>query len=130
VIDYMKEDFTRTGETWNVIFDAVGKQSFKRTKDSLERGGSYLATDGFRNLLLALWTARFGDKKVRFQIPPRYSKADLHVLKEITETGNYRPVIDRRYRLEDVVDAARYVATEQKTGNVVLTISGSTYEGP
>jgi NADPH:quinone reductase-like Zn-dependent oxidoreductase len=124
VIDYTRDDFTKIGETWDVIFDAVGKESFKRTKDSLKRGGNYLATDGFRNLLLAQWTSRFGDKKVRFQIPPRYTQKDIFFLKELTEAGNYRPVIDRRYRLEDVVEAARYVETEQKTGNVVLTVGG------
>ena len=124
VIDYTRDDFTKIGETWDVIFDAVGKESFKRTKDSLKRGGSYLATDGFRNLLLDQWTSRFGDKKVRFQIPPRYTQKDIFFLKELTEAGNYRPVIDRRYRLEDVVEAARYVETEQKTGNVVLTVGG------
>ncbi|HTD64583.1 MAG TPA: NAD(P)-dependent alcohol dehydrogenase, partial [Verrucomicrobiae bacterium] len=56
VIDYMQEDFTKKGETYEVIFDAVGKHSFRRCRGSLKRGGSYLATDGLRNLILALWT--------------------------------------------------------------------------
>jgi NADPH:quinone reductase-like Zn-dependent oxidoreductase len=123
VIDYTKEDFTKNGERYNVIFDAVGKHSFKHSKGSLKPGGVYLATDGFRNLLLALWTARFGDKKVRFQLPPRWAKKDILLLKELIEAGKYRPVIDRCYPLEDVVEAARYVETEQKTGNVVLTVT-------
>src|SRR2546421_7177710 len=106
------------------IFDAVGKHSFRRCKGSLKRGGSYLATDGFQNLILALWTSRIGDKKVIFSIPPRYTKKDVLFLKELIEAGRYRAVIDRCYPLEDVVDATRYVETEQKTGNVVLTING------
>jgi NADPH:quinone reductase-like Zn-dependent oxidoreductase len=122
VIDYLKEDFTRNGQTYDFIFDAVGKHSFKRSKGSLKRGGKYLATDGFRNLLLGVWTSRFGAKKVVFQIPPRYAKGDILFLKELIEAGKYRAVIDRSYPLEQVVDAARYVETEQKTGNVVLIL--------
>ncbi len=124
VIDYTQEDFTKNGQTYDVIFDAVGKHSFRRCRGSLKRGGSYLATDGFRNLMLALWTSRIGDKKVMFSIPPRYTKKDVLFLKELIEAGRYRAVIDRCYPLEDVVEAARYVETEQKTGNVVLTING------
>jgi 2-desacetyl-2-hydroxyethyl bacteriochlorophyllide A dehydrogenase len=123
VIDYTQEDFTKNGQTYDVIFDAVGKHSFKRCKGSLKHGGIYLATDGFRNLALALWTSRFGDKKVRFQLPPRWAKQDILLLKELIEAGRFRPVIDRCYPLEDVVEAARYVETEQKTGNVVLTVT-------
>jgi len=124
VIDYTQEEFTRNGESYDVIFDAVGKLSFRRCRGSLKRSGSYLATDGFRNLILALWTSRIGDKKVIFQIPPRYTKKDVLFLKEIIEAGSYRAVIDRGYPLEDVVEATKYVETEQKTGNVVLTIDG------
>jgi NADPH:quinone reductase-like Zn-dependent oxidoreductase len=122
VIDYTQEDFTKNGQTYHVIFDAVGKQSFKRCRGSLEPGGMYLPTDGFENLVLALWTPRFGDKKVVFQIPPRQTKQDVHFLKQLVEAGKFRPVIDRTYALEDVVEATRYVETEQKTGNVVLTV--------
>ena len=71
---------------------------------------------------MALWTARLGDKKVVFSIPPRYTKQDVLFLKELIEAGKYRAVVDRCYPLEDVIDATRYVETEQKTGNVVLTI--------
>jgi NADPH:quinone reductase-like Zn-dependent oxidoreductase len=124
VIDYTKGDFTKNGQTYDVIFDAVGKLRFKGCKDSLMQGGRYLATDGFRNVILGLWTSRFGNKKVIFQLPPRYTKDDVVFLKEIIEAGKYRPVIDRCYPLEGVVEAARYVETERKTGNVVLTIAG------
>ena len=122
VIDYTQEDFTKNGQTYHVIFDAVGKHSFKRSQGSLEPGGVYLPTDGFENLVLALWTPRFGDKKVVFQIPPRQTKQDVLFLKQLVEAGKFRPVIDRTYALEDVVEATRYVETEQKTGNVVLTV--------
>ncbi len=123
VIDYTREDFTKNGEKYDVIFDAVGKHAFRRCRDSLKPGGVYLATDGFENLILALWTSRIGDKKVLFSIPPRYTKQDVEFLKELIEAGRYRAVIDRSYPLEDVVEASRYVETEQKTGNVVLTVS-------
>ncbi len=116
VIDYTKEDFTKNGQTYDVIFDAVGKHSFRRCRGSLEPGGIYLPTDGFVNLLLAVVTPRLRGKKVLFQIPPRQTKQDVLFLKELIEAGKYRPVIDRRYPLQDVVE------TEQKTGNVVLTI--------
>jgi NADPH:quinone reductase-like Zn-dependent oxidoreductase len=121
VIDYTREDFTTNGQTYDVIFDAVGKHSFGRCRDSLNPGGIYVATDGLHNLLLAQWT-RFGDKKVIFPIPPRYTKQDVLFLKGLLEAGQYRPVIDRRYPLAEVVEASRYVDTEQKTGNVVLTV--------
>ncbi len=124
VIDYTQEDFTKNGQTYDVIFDAVGKHSFRRCRGSLKRGGVYIATDHLQNLVLALWTARIGDKRVLFPIPPRYTKKDVLFLKELIEAGKYRAVIDRCYPLEDVVEATRYVETEQKTGNVVLTING------
>ena len=124
VIDYTQEDFTKNGQTYDIIFDAVGKHSFRRCRGSLKAGGAYVATDGFRNLFLALWTSRVGDRKVLFPIPPHYTKKTVLFLKEIIEAGNFRAVIDRRYPLEDVVEATRYVETQQKTGNVVLTVSG------
>jgi len=125
VIDYTAEDFTKNGETYDVIFDAVGKHSFSRCRGSLRRGGCYVATDGLRNLFLALWTSRIGDKKVLFPIPPHYTKKNVLFLKDLIEAGKYRAVIDRRYPLEEVVEATKYVETHQKTGNVVLTVIGT-----
>ena len=98
------------------------RTAVKRCRGSLAAGGRYLATDGLGNLFLAPWTARFGDRKVVFSIPPRYTKQDVVFLKQLIERGEFRPVIDRCYSLEEVVEASRYVETEQKTGNVVLTI--------
>ena len=122
VIDYTQEDFTRNGKTYDVIFDAVGKLPFKRCRDSLEPGGLYLPTDGPINIVLALLPARKGAKRVVFQIPPRIPMRDVLFLKELVEAGRYRPVIDRTYTLEEIVEATRYVETQQKTGNVVLTV--------
>ena len=122
VIDYTQEDFTTNGQTYDVIFDAVGKHSFGRCRDSLNPGGIFLATDQLHNLVLALWTSRIGDKKVVFPIPPRYTKQDVVFLRGLMEAGQYRAVIDRRYPLADVVEACRYVETGQKSGNVVLTV--------
>ena len=126
VIDYTKEDFTKNGETYDVIFDAVGKHSFRRCRRSLKPGGIYIETDlGFlwHVPALALLTRWIGDKRVTLGIT-RYTKKDVLVLKELIEAGNYRAVIDRYYPLEDVIEATKYVETEQKTGNVVLTING------
>ena len=123
VIDYTKEDFTKNGQTYDVIFDAVGKHSFKRCRGSIEPGGIYLPTDGPVNLILALLPSRKGAKRVVFQMPPRIPKQDVLFLKKLVEEGKYRPVIDRCYPLDDVVEATRYVETQQKTGNVVLTVA-------
>jgi NADPH:quinone reductase-like Zn-dependent oxidoreductase len=123
VIDYMQEDFTKNGETYDVILDAVGKHSFKRCRDSLKPGGLYLPTDGLVNIVLAVMPARKGAKRVVFQMPPRIPKQDVLFLKQLVEAGEYRPVIDRCYPLEDVIEATKYVETQQKVGNVVLTVA-------
>ena len=127
VVDYTREDFTKNGKTYDVVFDAVGKHSFRRCRRSLKRGGTFVSTDpGFllHVPVLTLLTRRIGDKKVKLGIT-RYSKKDVLFLKELVEAGKYRAVIDRRYPLEDVVEATRYVETGQKTGNVVLTLNGA-----
>jgi NADPH:quinone reductase-like Zn-dependent oxidoreductase len=122
VIDYTQEDFTKNGKTYHVIFDAVGKLAFTRCLGSMEPAGIFLPTDGLGNLMRALLPSRTGGKKVVFQIPPRQTKQDVLFLKGLVEAGKFRPVIDRCYPLEDVIEATRYVETEQKTGNVVLTV--------
>ena len=116
------EDFTRNGRSYDAILDAVGNLTFSACRGSIKTGGVYLATDGLRNLPLSVWTARVGDKRVRFPIPPKFTKQDVVFLSSIIEAGKYRAVIDRRYPLEQVVAASRYVETKEKTGNVVLTI--------
>ena len=127
VVDYLQEDFTKNGERYDVIFDSVGKHSFRRCRGSLKPGGIYLETDlGFmwHVPILALLTRWVGDKKVTLGIA-KYRKQDVLLVKELIEGGKYRAVIDRRYPLEDVVEATRYVETLEKTGNVVLTVNGS-----
>jgi NADPH:quinone reductase-like Zn-dependent oxidoreductase len=127
VVDYTQEDFTKNGQTYDVVFDAVGKHSFRRCRGSLTEGGIYLETDlGFMWHVpaLALLTRWIGDKKVTLPIP-KYAKDDVLYVKELIEAGRYRAVIDRTYPLEDVVEATKYVETGQKTGNVVMTLNGA-----
>ena len=131
VVDYLSEDFTKNGRTYDVIFDAVGKHSFRRCRGSLKPGGLFVDTDlGFmwHLPLVVLATRWIGDKKAVLGIT-KYTKADVLHLKELIEAGKYRAVIDRRFRLEDVVQATRYVETGQKTGNVVLTVVGENGTG-
>ena len=122
VIDYSREDFTRNGKRYDVIFDAVGKLSFRRCRDSLEEAGVFLPTDGLGNLFLAILHSRSRGKRVAFQIPPRLPREDLLFMRGLVESGEFRPVIDRRYPLEEVIEASRYVETERKKGNVILLV--------
>jgi NADPH:quinone reductase-like Zn-dependent oxidoreductase len=125
VLDRFREDFTRSGKTYDVIFDAVGKHSFRRCRRSLTPGGIYISMDlGFMYHvpLLALVTRFVGSRRATLGIG-RYGKEDLLLIKELVEAGRYRPVIDRRYTLDEIVEAVRYVESGQKTGNVVLRLS-------
>jgi NADPH:quinone reductase-like Zn-dependent oxidoreductase len=124
VIDYTLEDFTRSGETYDAVFDAVGKHSFRRCRRSIRPGGLYITTDGgylWQNPLLILLTRWVGSRRVLLPVPA-YTKARVLAVRELMETGRYRAVIDRCYPLEQVVEATRYVETGQKTGNVLLTV--------
>ena len=121
LIDYTQEDFTRNGETYDVLFDAVGKLAYLRCRGSLKRGGTFLPTDGLSNAILALWTSRFGSKRVRAPMV-RHTTEGVLLLKDLIEAGRFRAVIDRTYPFEQIVEASRYVDTQQKTGNVVLTL--------
>ena len=119
VIDYTKEDFTQSDETYDVIFDAVGKSSFSRCKASLKQRGVYLTVSW--PLLQALWTSMTSSKKIIWGMPSRGTE-DLIFLKELIETGKLKSVIDRRYPLEQIVEAHRYVETGHKKGNVVIIV--------
>jgi NADPH:quinone reductase-like Zn-dependent oxidoreductase len=124
VLDRFRKDFTKNGETYDVIFDAVGKHSFRRSRRSLKRGGIYISMDlGFMYHvpLLGLVTRFVGSKRATLGLG-RYRKEDLLLVKGLVEAGKYRPVIDRRYALDEVVEAVRYVESGQKTGNVVLRV--------
>jgi NADPH:quinone reductase-like Zn-dependent oxidoreductase len=96
--------------------------SFGAVRRHLEPHGVFLPTDGLKNFFWWLWGKGFGRRKVLFELPPRFSKEYLLQVRELVERGAYRPVIDRSYPLEEVIDATRYVERKQKTGNVVLTI--------
>ena len=121
VVDYLRDDFAAGGQTYDSIIDAVDKYSFLRGRRALARGGIYVATDGLRNLFWWVWTRRIGDKRLKMA-NGRKTKADVLFLKGLIEARQYRAVIDRRYPLEQVVEAHRYVETWQKTGNVVLNV--------
>ncbi len=125
VVDYEREDFTRRGRTYDVVFDAVGKHSFRRSRRALAPGGLYVSADlGYlwHGPLVVLATKWLGARKAKLGIG-RYRREDLLLVQGLIEEGRYRPVVDRVYPLEDVVEAARYVETGQKTGNVVLTLA-------
>ena len=125
VVDYLQEDWTRCG-TYDGVLDAVGRSSFRKARRALKPGASYVSADlGYmwHLPLLILPTRWLGSRKAKLGIV-RYRREDLIRLRDLIEAGAYRPVIDRTYPLEDVVEATRYVETGQKTGNVVLTVSG------
>ena len=125
VIDYTKEDFTKMGDRFDFVFDAVGKSSFGKCKPILKSNGIYISTElgkGGQNPFLALITPLLGGKKLLFPLPT-ISKQDVLFLKELVESGQFKPVIDRKYSLEQMVEAAKYVETGQKTGNVVIKVS-------
>jgi NADPH:quinone reductase-like Zn-dependent oxidoreductase len=127
VIDYTAEDFTKDDQRYDVVLDAVGKSSFGRCKRLLKPGGIYLSTDLgplSQNPILALVTPLFGGKKVMFPIPKDEPEM-VRYFKALIESGAFRPLIDRRYRLDDIVEAYRYVETGQKIGNVVISVEPS-----
>jgi NADPH:quinone reductase-like Zn-dependent oxidoreductase len=128
VVDYTAEDFTRDDQRYDIVFDAVGKSSFGRCRRLLRPGGIYVSSDGgpwFQNAVLPLVTpllGRFLDgKRVVFPFP-RIDQAMVRRFARLMESGAFRPVIDRRYPLDDIVEAYRYVQTGQKTGSVVIVV--------
>jgi NADPH:quinone reductase-like Zn-dependent oxidoreductase len=123
VIDYTREDFTRSGQTYDVIFDAVSKSSFSRCRDSLKENGLYLVTVPKVTVLLqVLWTSKRGGKQVKMEGAPAKLE-NLVFLKELIEAGELGTVIDRRYPLEQTAEAFRYVEKGHKKGNVVITVA-------
>lgn len=122
VIDYTQEDFTQSGETYNFILDVVGKSSFSGSIRALKENGRYLiANPSPSQRLRGRWTSMTSGKKVMFGAA--YPKTeDLIFLKELIEAGKIRTVIDRRYPLEEIPEAHRYVETGQKSGNVVISV--------
>jgi NADPH:quinone reductase-like Zn-dependent oxidoreductase len=127
VIDRTVEDFTQDDQAYDVVFDAVGKSSFGRCKGLLKPNGIYLSSDLgplSMNPVLALITPLFGGRRIRFPIPPKHTKQEVERIRSMIEAGTFLPVVDRRYPLEEIVEAYRYVETGQKIGNVVIDIGG------
>jgi len=120
VIDYTKDDFTKDSEKYDFVFDAVGNNSFGRCKSLLKKNGIY-STSGGPNLLLVLMTPLFGGKKVIF-CPPKDIKSGLSFINELAAKGSFRAVIDRKYPIDRIAEAYTYVASGQKTGNVIITM--------
>ena len=122
VVDYTQEDFTKNGESYDLIFDVVGKSSFSSCIRSLKERGFYLlGNPGLSQQVRGLWTSMTSSKKV-IGGTVSYKTEDLVFLRELIEAGKIRSVIDRRYTLEQTAEAHRYVDTGQKTGNVVITV--------
>jgi NADPH:quinone reductase-like Zn-dependent oxidoreductase len=124
VIDYTIEDFTKDQQAYDVVHDAVGKSSFFRCRRLLKPGGIYLSTDLgplSQNPILVLVTPLFGGRKVMFPLPKRDPQM-VSYFKGLIESGQFKPLIDRRYLLSQIVEAYRYVETGQKVGNVVITV--------
>ena len=122
VIDYTKEDFTKNGQTYDIIFDTVAKNSFSHCKSSLKQRGVYLKTFfGLENL-----TSKLGSKKAIFATvglrPSSEKTEDLIFLRELIEEGKFKSVIDRLYPLEQISEAHKYVEKGHKKGSVVITV--------
>jgi NADPH:quinone reductase-like Zn-dependent oxidoreductase len=122
VIDYTREDFAKDGAIYDVIFDGVGKRTFNRSLISLKPNGIYLqANPAFSSIFRGMWISRRSSKKVITGFSTRKAE-ELQLLKELIEAGKVKTVIDRRYPLEQIVEAHRYVETGQKQGNVIIII--------
>lgn len=120
VIDYTAEDFTRNGETYDLIFDVLGKSSFSACKSSLKPNGLYLlASFKMKPLFQMLWTKMFGSKKVICALANENSE-DLIFVKELVEEGKFKSIIDKSYPLAEAAEAHRYVESGLKKGNVIL----------
>jgi NADPH:quinone reductase-like Zn-dependent oxidoreductase len=128
VVDYMVEDFTTDDLRYDIVFDAVGKSTFGRCRRLLKPGGVYVSSELgplFQNAVLSLVTplvGRFIDRtKVVFPFPS-IDQAMVRQFAQLMESGAFRPIIDRRYPLDDIVKAYRYVETGRKLGNVVIVV--------
>lgn len=124
VIDYQKDDFTKIDKKFDFIFDAVGKTSYGVCKKLLKPTGSYTSSElgkGAQNPLLAIWFAITGSRKVMFPIP-KINQETMEYIRQMIEDGAFKPVVDKVYSLDEIVEATKYVETGQKTGSVVIKI--------
>lgn len=125
VIDYTTQDFTADEQRYDLVLDAVGKSTFGRCRRLLKPGGLYMSSDlgpGWQNIPLSLFTPLLRGKRVKFGAPTQNKEMVEH-LRDLMESGQFRPVIDRRYPLDQIVEAYRYVETGQKIGNVVIDVA-------
>jgi NADPH:quinone reductase-like Zn-dependent oxidoreductase len=128
VIDYTAEDFTKDGQRYDVVVDAVGKSSFGRCRRLLKPRGIYLSSDLgslSQNPILALVTPLFGGRKIMFPIPKMNDPDTMRSLQKMIASGEFKPVVDRTYPFDQIVAAYRYVETGQKVGNVVITVEAA-----
>lgn len=128
VIDYTKEDFTKTEQRYDIIFDTVGKSSFSRCQDSLRENGVYLSPVLSLPLLFQMiWTSKIGNKKAKFSATGLRPVSELRVLlnelKDCIEAGKIKSIVDRSYPLKQTAEAHRYIETGHKKGNVVITVA-------
>ena len=122
VIDYTKEDFTETGQVYDLIFDAVGKSSFAKCKGSLTLAGIYVTTVLTSQVLInMLATSVVGGKKAIFAAP-KVTREELQYIHDLVEAGRLRPVIDTSYPLSDLAEAHRYAEAEHARGRVIVTV--------
>ena len=124
VIDYEKEDFTKSDEKFDFVFDTVGKSTFGKCKPILKDGGIYISSElgpNAQNVFYSLFTPFFGKKKVKFPMPLNRLESVLYI-KKLLEEGKFSPVIDREYTLDKTAEAFRYVMTGEKTGNVLIVL--------
>ena len=131
VIDYTAQDFTKDVQTYDVILDSVGKSTFSQCKRLLKPGGIYLSSELgplAQNPFLALIAPLHGGKKVMFPLP-KHDQAMMGHFKELIESGAFKPLIDRTYPLNQIVEAYRYVERGQKIGNVVISLDRSRVHG-
>ena len=129
VIDYRKEDFTKNGQSYDIIFDTVGKSSFRKCKDSLKERGRYLTTVVGLPILFNMMLTSVSDKKAIIAFTGlrknKDKSKDLSFIKELLQKGQIKSVIDKTYTLDQIAEAHRYVDSGHKKGNVLITIVGN-----
>ena len=128
VVDYMVEDFTTDAQVYDAVFDAVGKASFGRCRRLLKRRGIYVSSDlgpRWEVPVLALVTPLLGGRRVKFPMQQMRGHQMVEYMRRLMESGQFTPVIDRTYPLDQIVEAYRYVETGRKVGNVIINVDSS-----
>ena len=121
--DYRQRDVASTGRRYDLVFDTVGKLSYLRVRQLLTNRGVFASAGGLLNFAMVPLTARSRGRRAIFAAPA-FSRPNVELLADLMASGEYRPVVDRTYPLDEVVEANRYVESERKTGNVILTLGG------